>query len=95
MNQADIVQKLINEVVTQRGMLYSLLDVLAVQLDPDDPDERRQKLVDAWVASYKLHRPHVEAEMAANWGIPLSQESQLDQGPGPEFDAWLRRGLGE
>lgn len=92
---ADDLQKLLTEVVTLRIAFKSLALAVAARLNPEDPHGEYGRLASLLEGFYEdLRLPEAEA-LAKEWGLPLSPELQVQRGPGPEFDEWLKRNLGE
>ena len=48
MKDSEVIQKLINEVVSQRIAFKALLGVLANRFDPDHPLEENARLIEEW-----------------------------------------------
>jgi len=95
MKDSEVIQKLINEVVTQRIAFKALLGVLAGRFDPQHPLEENARLIQEWDEVYRRIRPAEAAQFARNWALPLSAGLQADLGLGPDFEAWFRRQTGE
>jgi hypothetical protein len=95
MKDSDLIQKLINEVVSQRIAFKALLGVLAARFDPENPMGENLKLIEEWERIYQDIRPAESASFAKKWGLPLSVNLQADLGLGAEFEAWFRRQAGD
>jgi hypothetical protein len=95
MKDSEVIQKLINEVVTQRIAFKALLGVLATRFAPGQAMEENARLIKEWEETYRSIRPAEAAAFAAAWHLPLSANLQADLGLGPEFEAWFRRETGE
>ena len=95
MKDSEVIQKLINEVVSQRIAFKALLGVLASRFDPDHTLEENARLIEEWDELYRRIRPAEAAQFARNWALPLSANLQADLGLGPDFEEWFRRQAGD
>jgi len=95
MNDSEVIQRLINEVVSQRIAVRALLGLLAGRFDPEHPREEHARLVEEWDEIYRRIRPAEAAQFARQWALPLAASVQADLGLGPEFEEWFRRQAGD